>query len=562
MKVEQENQYKTHPRQQSKQNKLPKSPILFSFVLLASVLGACAPILPSGKKPLTHEQLHFLRDLVKSELPHATEREWERWRGVSGNQVNCPSSQLANTQGLDPWALHSQTLDGLRLLITKEKDPEELRSLQYLHAHLVHEVLRLSLQKPDGVIHKGEQKELDKQGVPPSLHQLGNALAKAPSFEERQELSHNGARVFDALADSIQERFKAAESTAQELGYDSLLDAACAARHHDLRAGRPLAERILRESDLLWLTLMGEISKEYIQEKGAKIQARDLPRLVHQASNGVPDISSSRALDISRRVVLDLGISFASLNLTIDSENRSSKNTTPAASTVTIPDDIRLSIPETTDLAGLEALMHEVGHALHFAHSREERIEFQALGSAASAEAFAFMFNLLAANPKFWEHYLNFDAKIARHAARNAAFRSLLILRRASAMLLVALDWRNHSIDDGVETIQKHFGRALMMPISVEESKRILYDFDPLLYVDEHLRGFLLAGILVEKLGSMPSDELGWKLKDLWKSGQKHLPEEVAAHMGYPQLTATPTLSILARALLSETAALKQTKDP
>ena len=99
-----------------------------------------------------------------------------------------------------------------------------------------------------------------------------------------------------------------------------------------------------------------------------------------------------------------------------------------------VPTEVHLVIPRVGGRDDYDALMHEAGHAEHYAHvDAALPFEHRYLGDNSVTEGFAFLLEHLAADAAWLEHVLGVDdaAAVQDHARGTR----LLFLRRYSAKL-------------------------------------------------------------------------------------------------------------------------------
>ena len=97
-------------------------------------------------------------------------------------------------------------------------------------------------------------------------------------------------------------------------------------------------------------------------------------------------------------------------NLTVDSENRPEKNPRAVCFAISVPNDVRLSIKPIGGVDDYNALFHEMGHAQHYANTKEHAFEFKYTGEPTVTESFAFLSEYLLAN-QAWLRQQQQDAR-------------------------------------------------------------------------------------------------------------------------------------------------------
>jgi hypothetical protein len=250
------------------------------------------------------------------------------------------------------------------------------------------------------------------------------------------------------------------------------------------------------------------------------------------------------------RTAAGLGIDLAALgNLTIDTGERPLKAPRAFCCPVWVPTDVRLVTMPHGGREDYGALLHETGHALHFAHVRASAdFAFRCLGDNSVSEAYAFLFNMLLRSPAWLSEA---GIPVDREYLRFAWFYQLYFVRRLSGRL--GYERELHQADsppeDLVSRYQEHVGKALKVRMA---ERNYLADVDDGLYCTCYLRAWMLEVQLRQRLtqefGSrwFADPGAGSFLKGLWASGQEFGAEEIAQQLGFSGLDPEALASDLA----------------
>jgi hypothetical protein len=198
-----------------------------------------------------------------------------------------------------------------------------------------------------------------------------------------------------------------------------------------------------------------------------------------------------------------------------------------------------------------DALMHEAGHAEHYAHVDPSLpFEQRYLGDNSVTEGFAFLLEHLAADPAWLEDLLGVeDASPVRDHARATR---LLFLRRYCAKLGYELELHGGGDLDRMRDV---YVRRLSAAAHVEwPGATWLSDVDPFFYAARYLRAWALEThlrqLLRERFGErwFAEPEAGALLRDWWSRGQAADADDLLAELTGARLDFSVLTSDLALA--------------
>lgn len=232
------------------------------------------------------------------------------------------------------------------------------------------------------------------------------------------------------------------------------------------------------------------------------------------------------------RTLAQLGIELArQANVHVDTERRARKSPRAFCAPVRVPDEIHLVIAPLGGRDDYVALLHEAGHAQHYAWTDPSLpFESRRLGDSSVTEAFAFLFDALADDHR-WLARNTAAPAIDVNLDTFAIAARLLYVRRYCAKLTFELEL--HSGGSSPERYAHLLTRAMGVAWPAELS---LTDLDPLLYSAGYLRAWALAAqltaMLRERFGPdwFEQPPAGALLRSLWREGQRFGAEELAAY--------------------------------
>jgi len=159
-----------------------------------------------------------------------------------------------------------------------------------------------------------------------------------------------------------------------------------------------------------------------------------------------------------------LGYDLDKLPIYFDLQPRSDKTQLAYAVPLRPPHDVRVLANVTDGYLSARTLMHEIGHALHFAHIRQERQLFVDCVSEAWTEGMAQIFASLLDDPQWLVQYAGMTPETAAEFLRARAEQEIIYLRTT----LMRLRWEYEAYrnpDQDFNTLYWDlFARYLLLP--------------------------------------------------------------------------------------------------
>ena len=223
----------------------------------------------------------------------------------------------------------------------------------------------------------------------------------------------------------------------------------------------------------------------------------------------------------------------------LDAENRPQKNSRACCYPVKVPTEIYLMIKPRGGYEDVRTLMHEGGHALHFAYTDAglpyEHRELPR--SHALSEVFSFTMEQLTENPLWLEHALRVPKDISGRLSEWALLSNLFMLRRYVAKFTYELAFDAHPSD--ISRNRQTYAKTLRdLTGFVYEEDLYLEDMDPLFYSADYLRAWMASAQLEEHLTRTFGDrwflrrETGDFLKSLYAKGVSWECEDLIRSLG------------------------------
>lgn len=328
-----------------------------------------------------------------------------------------------------------------------------------------------------------------------------DAITSLPLVEGRvrRDLTEQAVGAF--LLENLRpyaRRHEAALEVARRLGFSSYLALREAVTGIDLRGLAAQCEEVLRKTEDAYRDVLAYALKKLdpeLRPLPGNARRHDTLR-VAVAPWLLEHFRHEELLSSVRRCVEEMGFHpSAHGRIQLDTEDRAGKCPRPFVADVKVPDDVRLVVRPGQGLDDYFALLHEYGHALHFAHTaRTLSVEERRLGDASVREAWAYVFDHFLIDERWHRRFLGMSQPQARDAARVAALNNLLLLRRYCAKFLYELSlFERGPSRERADEYQERLSTALFVTV---HKGFFLYDVDPQFYSARYLRAWALEPTL------------------------------------------------------------------
>ena len=283
--------------------------------------------------------------------------------------------------------------------------------------------------------------------------------------------------------------------------------------------------------------------------RSGDLQNHDLAHLLYGAEFHAlfpPERMVERVATMVESMGLDMT---AEGRIELDLDERPAKTPRAFCAPIRVPDEVKLVLQLYGGYDDYTTLLHELGHALHFAHvDPEQPMEFRRLGDNGVTEGYAMTFDHLMQTPEFLRRVIGIDD--ANEFLRFIGFRELVLLRRYSAKFLYE---RSLHRTGAVPARAAEYVERLTDATGANTPEALyLEDVDPHFYVVRYLRAWMLAGALHAALRDrfdadwFLNPRSGPFLRDLWSLGQALPAEKLASErLGLERLTFEPLLELI-----------------
>lgn len=415
------------------------------------------------------------------------------------------------------------------------RSPDDARRLRMLLDFAVEGCLGLATTAEAAALAQREAGlRLDVGGTVVGFRESVVAQANEPDRERRAAIE---AARLDATARQLNPLHRAAlqrtHEVVRELGWPSYRAMCAELKGVDLDALSAATAAFLAATDAAYDDVVAPAVQRVVGVGMGQLTRADLPWFF-RARDEDASFPAEELLPAFEATLAGLGLEpAAGGRVLLDVEPRPRKSPRAFCVPVRAPGDVRLVVAPVGGRDDYVALLHEGGHAQHFAHVAPELpFEFRHLGDNAVTEAFAFLFDHLAEDPAWLRSRLGVadaDGSVAAHARASR----LVYLRRYAAKL--AYELVAHGEDPpGDALLADVYARALTDALRVAwPAATHLSDMDPGLYVTSYLRAWALETHLRRWLRDrfgpewFAVPEAGAALRGLWRDGQRLSAEEL-----------------------------------
>ncbi|HYM15981.1 MAG TPA: hypothetical protein VEZ14_10515 [Dehalococcoidia bacterium] len=436
-----------------------------------------------------------------------------------------------------------ETIDALARADAADERRRELRRLAvegYLDAAADELTEAIALRETADAV------EWDGAAVP--YRSVAPLVRNEPDAARRHALERRLAAVTAAQNALRERRWDVLHGRANELGYGSYRQLIEDVGGLDIAALAATLGRFLRDTEAPYRDALATRLRA-IGIDPAFAEKSDLAFLFREPAFD-RWFAADRLLETYAETMRGLGLADqAQARIILDVEPRPTKSPRAFCSALRIPDEIYLVISPQGGESDYGAILHEGGHAQHFAHvGRSLPFALRGLGDNSVTEGFAFVLEHIMAIPAWLERHLGMQDPGAYLAAHR--FNRLYMVRRYAAKLLYEAEL--HARDE-VRGGQKRYADLLTAATGVRyQPEDYLADVDDAYYCARYLRAWIfdaqVRALLRQRFGDgwFASPAAGAKLVELWSRGQRYDAPELLRREGLAGLDPAALVSDLA----------------
>ena len=438
------------------------------------------------------------------------------------------------------------TFAEVRSAASSASDPEERRRLTYLAEFLGATVIEYRLRaRLDRLASAEADQTIVADGEQLPLRSAEVRIKNEDDRARRAVFDRARCAAVSDLNGLRREILEISHEEAQRLGFADYTACCTALSGIDLAALRDLVLPLLPRTRDAYQELLSWYLSRWAGTDPGRAHRHDLARVFRApALDGSlpPDRLREAAEAPARRMGID---PLAGGRIRVDDAPRPSKISRAFVAAPRIPDEVILVVRPGGGPDDYAAYLHELGHALHFAHvDATLPVEYRRLGDPSVTETYAFLFDGLLRERQWLRRFVGLSQP--RDVLRFTALHKLWYLRRYAAKLDYELLLHGGK---SLRTVADAY-RDILTAATLVEWPRELYlaDVDPFFYAARYLRAWIfeaqLRDLLRERFDEewYRNDRTGPFLRDLWRQGQRVTLEGLSEQLGIGPPTLEPLL--------------------
>jgi hypothetical protein len=306
-------------------------------------------------------------------------------------------------------------------------------------------------------------------------------------------------------------------------------------------------EAFIRDTQSMWDDTLPRVLKRKLGIKPSQAKRSDALALF-RASEYDAAFPGNQMESAIRRNVAEMGIEpTANGRIVFDVGEREGKRSRAFCSPVRVPEEVYLVLRPHGGQTDYSTFLHELGHALHFAHaSSDYPFEFRWLGDNSVTESYAMLLDHRMQDRGWLLRYTQLGANKVAEFLRTTGFEELHYLRRYCAKFLYERELYSGAVP--WEQLPDLYVSLLSSATGFEYHPADAFvDVDPRFYSARYLRAWQLQSVLDERLTArfdvdwFRNPSTGpWMVSDLFSEGQRETAEEISTRLGAGILSFRP----------------------
>lgn len=462
-----------------------------------------------------------------------------------------------NLSGLKPelslqpiYTRHAKlfSLQTVTAFLAPDLDPKDREAVYFREFAVEGYLENRTKELSEEILNKETQATVPWDGRDIPLRAVSKEIAAEADLTRRHQLDEARRRVNSSINPVRKARWQTLYATVGELGFGNYGQAMDQLKGLQLNWLRTASSGFLTDTLDLYRTRL----QTYLKEIGVGPNEATRADLAHLFRAPQYDVlfPKERLITTLESTVAGMGLHLRSQpNIALDTEPRPLKSPRAFCAPIEVPNRIMLVINPQGGQDDYQALLHEAGHAEHFAHTDPSLpFAFRRLGDNSVTETFAFLFHYLTIDPGWIVTYLS-DGEAAKDYVEFAKFVKLYMLRRYAAKLIYEMEMH---FSHGLEEAPSRYAEILSTHLLVRHfPEDFLTDLDDGFYSAQYLRAWILEAQVRSWLRGKhgrhwwADEQTGHDLVLLWQQGQRYSAPEVARSLGLDPLDLRPLLNDL-----------------
>ena len=296
---------------------------------------------------------------------------------------------------------------------------------------------------------------------------------------------------------------------------------------------------LLRDTEAMWDETLRHYLRTRLGLGGGEATRADALALF-RASEFDEGFPASQMEPMIRRQVAEMGIDpAANGRIVFDLGEREEKRSRAFCAPVRVPDEVYLVLRPHGGQNDYTTMLHELGHALHFANADPSLpFEFRWLGDNSVTESYAMLFDHRMKDAAWLDRYTSLGRNKVGAYLRMAGFEELHFLRRYSAKLLYEI--AVYSGETPWTALPDLYVSRLTEATGFRyRPEDAFIDLDPRFYSVRYLRAWQLQSATAAHLTENYNEDWHrnpaagpWIAGELFSIGQRDTADEIAARLG------------------------------
>jgi hypothetical protein len=514
---------------------------IFSIVVLILIITITSSIFfgcPGAKR----DELEFLRSEVDSLRSDIKDFIVESKRLEFDNHVYGSKLNRTNLYKKSPHLYTIQNINTLNELLKLEQRPERVDRLARLKVYVYSEIVKKAASTLSDKIHNQKSSGLvyTERGAIPFFN-IRSLIANEPSQLRRERLYKSMNSIYKELNSDYTRLYKTRNKIILDsLGFMSFNQFGAMIRSEDFNNFSISVDGFINSTNDLYFVLLDDILRSHKLTRD-NFYRFDVYRILRNNKFDKNFVKDS-LLSVWKRSFSAMGFEIDTMrNIILDMENRPTKNPRAASFSIEVPSDIRISIKPIGGFDDYAALFHETGHALHYALTTEELIEFQYLGNDTASETYSFLFEHLLDEPGWLKNFLGMKDSDIKTFIKLRTFQRLYMARRYCAKFLY-----EYQLMDSLNIAPNKYSDILSNVLGYKphpsDKNFYLDDVDDFFYTVDYLRAWFIEAMFKTKLRELFGEEwytnnaLGKYFKDFFQYGQRYSIDEFVKKIGFIEI--------------------------